>query len=85
MDYAEHERTFSRFVTLTKLTILASIDTMLALVLFAFGGGAGFWLGVLMLVLMMIGAAIGLRGKGTVKPLVVITVIGVLLVAVSVG
>ena len=85
MDYAEHERTFHGFVTLTKLTILATIDTLLALVLFAFGGGAGFWLGVLLLLLMAIALVIGLAAKGTVKPLLVVTVIGLLLVAISVG
>lgn len=85
MDYAEHERTFRGFVTLTKLSVLATIDTLLALALFAFGGGAGFWLGVLLLLLMTIALAIGLAAKGTVKPLLIVTIIGLLLVAISVG
>lgn len=85
MDYAEHERTFHGFVTLTKLAVLATIDTLLALALFAFGGGAGFWLGVLLLLLMTIALVIGLAAKGTVKPLVIVTLIGLLLVAISVG
>jgi hypothetical protein len=85
MDYAEHERTFHGFVSLTKITVLATVDTLLALALFAFGGGAGFWFGVLLLLLMTIGVVIGLVAKGTVKPLVIVTIIGFLLFAISVG
>ena len=85
MDYAEHERTFRGFVTLTKIGILATVDTLLALALFAFGGGAGFWLGVLLLLLMTIGVVIGLVAKGAIKPLVIVTIIGFLLFAISVG
>ena len=84
MDYAEHERTFRGFVALTKIVILASVDTLLALALFAYGSG-GFWLGVLLLLLMTIGVVIGLVAKGTIKPLVIVTVIGFLLFAISVG
>ena len=85
MDYAEHERTFRGFVALTKITVLATVDSLLALALFAYGGGAGFWLGVLLLLMMTIGVAIGLFAKGSVKPLVVVTIIGFLLFAISVG
>ena len=85
MDYAEHERTFRGFVALTKIGILATIDTLLALALFAYGGGAGFWLGVLLLLLMTVGLVIGLVAKGTVKPLVIVTIIGFVLFAMSVG
>ena len=85
MDYAEHERTFRGFVMLTKLGLLHAIDTMLALALFAFGGAWGFWLGVILLTLATIALVIGILAKGTVKPLVITTVLGVLLVAVSVG
>jgi hypothetical protein len=85
MDYAEHERTFDGFVMFTKLGLLHTIDTLLALALFAFGGGWGFWLGLLLLILATIALVIGLLAKGTVKPLVFTTILGVLLVAVSVG
>ena len=85
MDYAEHERTFRGFVALTKITVLATIDSLLALALFAYGGGAGFWLGVLLLLMMTIGVAIGLFAKGSVKLLVIVTIIGFLLFAISVG
>lgn len=85
MDYTEHERTYDGFVTLTKLSVLHVIDTLLALALFAFGGAWGFWLGIILLTLATIALVIGLFAKGTAKPLVVTTVLGVLLVAVSVG
>ena len=85
MDYAEHERTFRGFVALTKITILATIDTVLALALCAYGGAAGVWFGGLLLLLMTIGVAIGLVAKGTIKPLVIVTIIGFLLFAVAVG
>ena len=85
MDYAEHERTFHGFVMLTKLGILHTIDTLLALALFAFGGAWGFWLGVILLTLATIALVIGILANGTVKPLVITTVLGLLLVAVSVG
>ena len=77
MDYAQHEQTFANFVMLTKLTILATINILIALALYGFGSG-GFWLGTLLIVLMIIATAMGLMAKGTVKPLVIVTVIGVL-------
>ncbi len=85
MDYAEHERTYAGFVALTKIGVVASIVTLLALAIFAFGGGWGFWLGTLLLILMMIATVIGLAAKGTVRPLVVVAVIGVILMALSVS
>ncbi len=85
MDYAEHERTYAGFVAFTKIGVVASIITVVALAIFAFGGGWGFWLGTLLLILMMIATVIGLMAKGTVRPLVVVAVIGVLLMALSVS
>ncbi len=85
MDYAEHERTYDGFVAFTKIGVVASIITVVALAIFAFGGGWGFWLGTLLLILMMIATVIGLMAKGTVRPLVVVAVIGVLLMALSVS
>jgi hypothetical protein len=83
MDYPEHERMFASFVTLTKLTTLASLATVLALALFAFGGGGGFWLGVLLLILMTAGLVIGLVGKGSGKPLGGVVVLGLVLLALT--
>lgn len=85
MDYREHDRTYSGFLTLAKVSTLASIASLLALALFAFGGGAGFWWGVLMLVLMLVATAIGLVGKGSIRPLLVVTALGFVLLALSAG
>jgi hypothetical protein len=84
MDYAQHERTYAGFLSLVKITILASIVTLLALALYGFGSG-GFWLGSLLVILMIVGVAIGVAGKGTIKPLVIVAIIGFVLLAVSVG
>ena len=85
MDYREHERTYSGFITLTKISILASIASLLSLALFSFGGGAGFWWGVVMLVLMAVGTVIGLVAKGATKPLIAINVLGFILLALTAG
>jgi hypothetical protein len=85
MDYAEHERTFEGFLMLTKLTVAATIATMLSLVLFSFAGGAGFWLGTLVLVLMFVALGIGFAAKGSVKPLVLVNILGVLLIILTVS
>lgn len=85
MDYAEHERTYTGFLALSKLLIVGSIDVLLALALFSFGGGGGFWLGMILLVLLAIGLVMGLAAHGSVKPLIGVTIIGVLLVAITVG
>jgi hypothetical protein len=84
MDYAQHERTYHGFLNLVKVTILATVVTLVALALFAFGTG-GFWLGVLLLLMMTVAAIIGLFGSGSVKPLIVVTIIGFLLMAISLG
>jgi len=82
MDYREHERTFAGFVALAKITILASAITLIALALYGFGSG-GFWLGTLLIVLMLIASAMSLMGKGTVKPLLVVVAIGVIFAILS--
>lgn len=83
MDYAAHERTYAAFISMTQISVLTAIDAVLALVLFGFGRG-GFWLGALLLVLTAIAATIAIAGKGSLKPLAVVTVIGVLFLALSV-
>ena len=84
MDYAEHERTYALFLGVTKIVILGSIVTLLALALYGFGSG-GFWLGSLLILLMFLATAIGLFAGGSAKPLFVVTIIGFILLAVSVG
>lgn len=84
MDYAEHERTFNGFVTLTKLAVLAAVDVIIALTLFAFGSG-GFWLGVLTIILALAGLAVGLAMKGSARPLIGVTILAVIFFVLSVA
>lgn len=84
MDYAEHDRTYAGFIALTKITILATIATLQALVLFGIASNA-FWLGVLMIVLMTAASVAGLVMKGSVKALVGVVIIGFLLMALTLG
>ena len=85
MDYPEHERTYSAFLTLSKVSVLASIATLLALALFSFGGSWGFWWGLLILILTALGTVIGIAGKGSVRPLGIVCVIGFILMALTGG
>jgi hypothetical protein len=84
MDYTAHRRTFEGFVALTKITVASSVITLIALALFGFGQG-GFWLGTVLLILMMIAAALSMMFKGSLKPLVAVGVIGVIFAALSLG
>jgi hypothetical protein len=82
MDYDAHRRTFAGFVALTKITILASIIILIALALYGFGSG-GFWLGTVLIILMMIATGLSVVGSGTAKPLIGVLVIGVVFAALS--
>ena len=75
MDYAAHRRTFAGFVSLTKITVLATIAILQSLTLFGLAGH-GFWLGVLLILLMFIATGIGLFTKGSIKALVGVVIIG---------
>jgi hypothetical protein len=82
MDYEEHRRTFAGFLALTKITILSAVITLIALALFGFGRG-GFWLGTVLILLMLIASAFSLIGKGALKPLIAVAVLGVIFAALS--
>ena len=84
MDYAAHRSTFAAFVGLTKITTLSCVAILQALALFGIANNA-FWLGVLMILLMMVGAAIGVVGKGNIKPLIGVVVLGFILMALTLG
>jgi hypothetical protein len=84
MDYSAHERTYAGFLALIKIGILASVVTLLALGLFGFGQG-GFWLGSVLLLMMVVATAIAIGTRGKVKPLLIVVVIGFLFLALSMG
>ena len=84
MDYPAHRDTFASFVALTKITALACIAVLQSLALFGLATG-GFWPGVLMIVLMMVTAGIGIAGKGNIKPLVGVVILGFVLMALKLG
>ena len=75
MDYAEHDRTYSGFVALTKIGIVNVITIMIALAVFGFGGSWAFSTGVLIVILAIVTAAIGMASKGS----VIMPVIGLVL------
>jgi hypothetical protein len=85
MDYPAHEHTYEGFISLAKVSTVATINVLLALVLFAYAGTGGFWLGTLMLILLMVAAAVGVAMRGSLKPSVVVLVIGLILVILSVA
>jgi len=85
MDYDEHEQTFEGFVQFTKLAIIATINILITLAIFAFGSGSAFWIGLLMLVLTLVAAAIGVFAKGSWKPSGVVTVLALLAMILTVA
>ena len=84
MDYPAHRSTFAGFVSLTKITTLACIAILQALALFGLAAN-GFWLGVLLTVLMMVGAAIAIVTKGDIKALVGVVILGFVFMALTLG
>ena len=65
MDYTEHERTYAGFVALTIIGILYVITILLSLAIFGFGGSWGFSVGILVLVIGTVTAAIGMAANGS--------------------
>jgi len=85
MDYDEHEKTFGGFVAFTKLAIIATINILITLAIFAFGGAGAFWIGMLMLILTIVAAAIGVFTKGSWKSSGIVTVLAVLAMILTVA
>ena len=85
MDYDEHERTFKGFVQFTRLAVITTINTLITLVIFAFGSGGAFWIGMAMLVLTIVAAAAGIFTKGSWKPSGAVTVLAVLAMILTVA
>lgn len=84
MDYAEHRRTFAGFVSFTKIGTLATIAVLQSLTLFGLANN-GFWLGVLLIVLMMVASVVGVLSKGSIKALVGVVIIGFVFMALTLG
>lgn len=85
MDYNEHEQTYKGFLQFTKLTIIATINILVTLAIFAFGGGGAFWIGMAMLLLTIVAATIGIFTKGSWKPSGVVFVLAVLAMILTVA
>ncbi len=85
MDYDEHERTYKGFLQFTRLTIIATINVLITLVIFGFGGGGAFWVGMLVLLLTIVAATIGVFSKGAWKPSGVVLVLAVLAMILTVA
>ena len=83
MDYEQHEHTYAGFLNVTKVGILGTVATLQALTLFGLANN-GFWLGVLMLLLMSVASVISFV-SGSMKTLVGVVIIGFLLMALTLG
>jgi hypothetical protein len=84
MDYEEHERTYEGFLALTKITALACVAILQSLTLFGLANN-GFWLGVIMIVLMAAASVVGLISNGSVKALIGVVIIGFVFMALALG
>ena len=84
MDYPEHERTYEGFIAFSKVGVVNTLDILLCLVLYAFGGGWGFTLGTILLLMTLAALAIDLAMK-SVKASASVFVIGVVLIVLAVG
>ncbi|GGB32462.1 hypothetical protein GCM10011316_00690 [Roseibium aquae] len=60
MDYQEHERTYEGFINFSKIGTIAVLNVVLCLIMFAFGGGAAFFFGWVMLLAATVAAGIGM-------------------------
>jgi hypothetical protein len=82
MDYAEHNRTYEGFITLSKVTVIATIAILQSLLLFGIAAN-GFWLGVVMLILTPIAMIVSFIAKGSIKALVGVVLLGFVFMALA--
>lgn len=70
MDYAEHERTYEGFINFSKIGVVAVLNVVLCLILFAFGGTAAVVFGWILLIATIVASAIGmaLGASGWIPP-----------------
>lgn len=61
MDYAEHEKTYSLFLAITKYTSLVTVALLIAMAFGFFASGAGFFSATILFVLICAVGAFLLR------------------------
>lgn len=78
MDYAEHERTYQGFIKFTKLAVISCGTILISLVIFAFGGTWGTFLGTLSVIGIFVALGVGLltSGEGVVPAVIVFLLSG---------
>lgn len=60
MDYNEHERTYDGFINFSKIGVIAVLNIVLCLILFAFGGTAAAVFGWILLIATIAASGIGI-------------------------
>ena len=86
MDYNAHQETYDRFISLIKVSVVAILNILVALILFAFGGTWSAWSGTLIIVLAIVAGVIGLfAGPKGYIPSVIVFVMGLGLVVLTVS
>ncbi len=85
MDQGEREKTYQGFVAFTKLSVIATINILITLVIFAFGSGGAFWVGMAVLVLTIGAAAAGGFTNGSIKPSGAVCLVAILAVILTVA
>ena len=80
MDYEMHESTYEGFINFSKVGVVALLNIVLCLILFAFGGTAATVFGWIMLIATLAATAIGLAlgSNGWVPSAVVFVLTGAL-------
>ena len=85
MDYDAHERTFHGFVAFTGLAAITTINVLITLVIFTFGSGGTFWIGMAMLFLTIVAAVAGIIFNGSWKYSGGVVVVAVLAMILTVA
>ena len=85
MDYDEHEQTYKGFVAFTRLAVITAINILLTLVIFAFGSGGAFWIGMVVLTLAIAAVAAGAFSNGSWKPSGGVCILAVLAMVLTVA
>lgn len=87
MDFEAHRATYEGFVNISKIIGVATINVLLCLILFSFGGTAGSIFGWVMIFATLIAAAIGmaLGERGWMPSAVVFVLTGLVAILTAAG